>query len=282
MRRVLWSACVGAMVVALHAPAARADTASVLDAFRRLDLRSLSPAPLIPVALPARLRPIEDSFGITSTVHRGAYAWLLRHYRPSGSDAIIAFSAGDFRNMRAVKRGLGRSSRSPIRVRGRRGVLFTRRIHPLERFLVWSEGGRINVMGSGTPRTVSLKGLLTTAAGLEPLGHYYIGGSDDPNLSSGADIGTTAHTVTVHLEFSADCGSTPYGGQAEVAMAPLRGNSFSFDIAKTRTDSLPWTGTFSGTIDADTATLRYQVSGTVDGRACSGAETFTLPRNRFS
>src|SRR4051794_19982043 len=121
-----------ASVVALLAPAAAsANAGNLLDVFRQLDLHSLSPPPLVPVTVPPRLRPVEASLGITPTVHRSAYGWLLRHYRAGGSDAIIAFSGGDFRTMRAVKRNFRDAGRTAIRVRGRRGLLFTRRAHPV-------------------------------------------------------------------------------------------------------------------------------------------------------
>jgi hypothetical protein len=127
---------------------------------------------------------------------------------------------------------------------------------------------------------VSARQLRATAAGLEPLKGYYIGSSSDPDKSSYARVGTTARTITLYIEFNADCTFTPHAGQAAVVLVPLRGNSFSLDVAQTRLGSKPWTGSITGTIAADAVSLHYDVSGTIDGESCSGSETLTLPRGR--
>lgn len=271
MRRMLWLACAGALI----APASA--SADLLDSFRRLDLRNLHPAPLVPTMVPPIMRPLDSTITNSPTIHRSAYALRLVHYTPAGPDAVLALAGGDYRSTKAALRDHRGEKRRSLRVRGRRALLFTAH---RERDLIWSEGGRIFDMGSGTPRKVSVAQMRATAAHLEPLGHYYIGGSSDPNSSADAELATTAHTFSLRMEFNANCTFTPHAGQAEVFTAPLRGGSFSFDVAQHRVGAAPWTGTVSGTVGADSATVQYQVAGTIDGESCSGAETLTLPRNR--
>jgi hypothetical protein len=274
MRRVFWLACAGALT-GLIAPVSAG--ASVLDVFERLDGRGLSPAPLVPTTAPALLRPSDSTLDLGPGRRRSGYALRLAHYTPAGPDAIIAIEGGDYRNVRAALHDYRGDRRRSIRIRGRRGYLLTQRGGE-ERHLFWSEGGRVYHVGTGTPRKVSVRQLRATAAGLEPLGSYYIGGSPDPNKSSYGRVATTARTITLYVEFNADCTFTPRAGQVAVTLAPLRGNSFRFDVARTRLGSQPWTGTVSGTVAADAVTLDYQVGGTIGGESCTGAETLTLPR----
>jgi hypothetical protein len=275
MRRMLWLACAG-VLAGLIAPVGAG--ASVLDVFERLNRLGLRPAPLVPTAAPPLLRQFDSTLDRGPAPGRKAYAVRLAHYTSSGPDAIIAIDGGEYRNVRAALRDYRGDRRRSIRIRGRGGFLLTQRGGE-ERHLFWSEGGRVYHVGTGTPRKVSLRQLRATAEGLEPLGRYYIGGSSDPNKSSYGRVATTAHTITLYTEFNADCGTTPYAGQAAVTLVPLRGNAFSFDVARTRLGSAPWTGSVSGTVGADAVTLQYQVSATIEGQSCSGSETLNLPRS---
>jgi hypothetical protein len=273
---MLWLACAGALV-ALIAPVSAG--ASVLDVFERLDGRGLRPAPLVPTTAPPLLRAFDSTLDRSPARGRKAYALRLAHYTSGGPDAIIAIDGGEYRNLRAALHDYRGDRRRSIRIRGRRGFLLTQRGGE-ERHLFWSEGGRVYHLGTGTPRKVSARQLRATAAGLEPLGDYYIGGSSDPNKSSYGRVATTRSTLTLYTEFNADCGTTPYAGQAAVTMVPLHGSTFNFDVARTRLGSAPWTGSVSGTVGADAVTLQYQVSATIDGQSCSGSETLTLPAGR--
>ena len=273
MRRTTCLVLAGGLA-ALLAPVS-AD-AQVLDVFQRLAGRGLSPPPLVPTTVPPRFRPIDRTIQGGPGRRRGAYLIRLEAFVRGG--AIIAIEGGAYRSMRAALRDHRGESRSAIRVRGRRGFLFT----TLRRdaySVVWSEGGRVYAVGTGTTRNVSVRQLRALVAGLEPLGSSYGGGSSDPQKSSGAEVVTTRRTITVYLEFEANCTFTPHAGQAQVVLMPLRGNSFSFDVARNRRGSAPWNGTVSGTVAADAVTLDYQVSGTIGGESCSGAETLRLPRH---
>jgi hypothetical protein len=277
MRRMLWPACAGAIIFALAAPVAAG--ASVLDVFEKLAGRGLSPAPLVPTTAPPLLRQFDSTLDRSPARGRKGYALRLAHYTSGGPDAIIAIDGGEYRNVRAALHDYRGDRRRSIRIRGRRGFLLTQR-GAAERHLFWSEGGRVYHVATGTPRKVSVRQLRATAAGLEPLGAYYIGGSSDPDKSSYGRVATTASTLTLYAEFNANCGSTPYAGQVAVTLVPLHGNTFSFDVARTRLGSAPWTGSVSGTVAADAVTMRYEVSATIDGQSCSGSETLTLPAGR--
>jgi hypothetical protein len=277
MGRMRLLACAGGVIVALATPAVAG--ASVLDVFEKLAGRGLSPAPLVPTRAQPLLRQFDSTLDRSSTRRRKAYAVRLAHYTSSGPDAIIAIDGGEYRSVRAALHDYRGDRRRSIRIRGRRGFVLTQRGGE-ERHLFWSEGGRVYHLGTGTPRKVTLRQLRSTAAGLEPLGSYYIGGSTDPDKSSYGRVATTESTLTLYTEFNADCGTTPYAGQVAVTMVPLHGNTFNFDVARTRLGSAPWTGSVSGTVGADAVTLQYQVSATIDGQSCSGSETLTLPRNR--
>jgi len=274
MRRMFWLASVG-LLAGLIAPVGAG--ASVLDVFERLDARGLSPPPLVPTTVPRVFRPIDNTIDRSPARRAAGYAVRLAHYTSFGPDAIIAIDGGDYRSISAALRDYRGNRRRSIRIRGRHGFLVTSRGSPVQRDLFWSEGGRVYHLVTGTPKKVSLRQLRATAEALEPLRGYYIGGSSDPNKSSYGRVATTARTLTLYTEFNADCGSTPYAGQAAVTLVPLHGNTFSFDVARTRLGSAPWTGSISGTVGADAVTLQYQVSATIDGQACSGSETLTLP-----
>ena len=198
------------------------------------------------------------------------------HYSRNGPDAIIVVTGGEFRSMRALLRDQKRIGfrRKPTRVRGHRGYLLTRRLGPLSRTLAWVEGGVVYSIGSGTPRKISLANLRSTARGLDRLGRDWIGSSSDPDSSSGGFAFTTAHTISVRVEFQASCtfpGSTePTArvGQAQVTLMRRQGNSFAFDIGDHRLGTAPWDGTVTGTISASAVTLDVRAAGTIDGETC--------------
>ena len=264
-------------------PAAGAD---FLDTYQRLAERRLSPAPLVPTAIPRAFRPIDRSPENGTTIGGRGYAVRLVHVGPAGPDAVIEVSGGEFRTMRALVRearrqGYGKPRRT--RVRGKRGYLLTRRLGPLGRQLAWVEGGVVYSLGSGTPRKISLRNLKSTAAGLDRLERDYFGGAADPENSSGAVAVTTKQTVTATVDFEARCtvpGSTEpsvRAGTAKVALLRRQGDAFSIDIARHRQGPEPWTGTITGTISPDAITLDVRASGTIEGEACdTGALTLTL------
>jgi hypothetical protein len=274
-RRASRAACALSALALLGLPAA-AD-ADLLDTYQRLAERRLDPAPLVPTAIPRAFRPIERSPEPGTTIGGRGYAVRLVHVGGPGPDAVIEVSGGEFRTMRALlreRRREGYGARRRTRIRGRRGYLLTRRLGPLTRELAWVERGVVYSLGSGTPRTISLRKLRSTAAGLERLERDYVGGAADPDNSSGAVAVTTTGTVTVNVEFEARCaapGSTEFGlrvGSAEVTLLRRQGDAFSFDIATHRRGSEPWTGTVTGTISRAAITLDVRATATIEGELC--------------
>ena len=277
MHRRLWPAWVIALAALSLAAPARAD---VLDAYQRLATRGVSPAPLVPTALPPILTPLDRT--ISNGTTRGGRGYSLRvvHYDRNGPDAIIVVTGGEFTSMRALLRDhrrLGFKAPRKTRVRGHRGYLLTRRLGPTTRTLAWVERGVVYSIGSGTPKKITLAHLRSTARGLDRLGRDWIGGSSNPDSSSEGFAVTTQRTVSVAVSFEANCGSTVRVGQAKVTLLRRQGNGFAFDIADHRVDSEPWTGTVTGTISPAGITLQVKANGTIDGQVCdSGPLTLTL------
>lgn len=273
MRRTVTALSIALAALAGATPA-RAD---VLDTYQRLAARELKPAPLVPTTVPPILTPIDRWIDTGPTRGARGYSLRLAHYNRSGPDAIIVVTGGEFRSVRALirdQRRLGFKRARSLRVRGHRGSLLTRRLGPLSRTLVWSEGGIVYSIGSGTPRKVTLAHLRSVARGLDRLGREWIGSSSDPDNSSGGFAFTTAHTISVRVEFQASCtfpGSTePTArvGQAQVTLMRRQGNSFAFDIGDHRIGAAPWDGTVTGTISASAVTLDVRAAGTIDGETC--------------
>jgi hypothetical protein len=275
MKRALIALSIALAALSVPTPA----DADVLDAYQRLAARGLTPAPLVPTAVPPSVTPIDRTISNATTRGGRGYSIRLEHFGP---DAIIVVTGGEFRSMRAFLRDhrqrLGFRARR-TRIRGHRGYLLTRRLGPLQRTLAWVERGVVYSIGSGTPRKVSLAHLRSTARGLDRLGRDWIGGSGNPDSSSYGFAVTTARTITVSVAFEANCGSagSVRAGQAKVTLMRRQGNSFAFDIADHRVGSDPWAGSVTGTITPTAITLDVRATGTIDGEVCdSGPVTLTL------
>jgi hypothetical protein len=277
-------ACVAAALAALTLLSVPASAgAGVLDTYQRLAARGLSPAPLVPTRIPRAFRPIAGAPEPGTTIGGRGYALRLVDHGP---DAVIEVSGGEFRRMPALLRELRRQGYDSVRrtrVRGKRGYLLTRRLGPVSRFLAWVERGTVYSAGSATPRTVSLRNLRSTAAGLERLERDYLGGHEDPENSSEGNFVTTAGTVSGTVSFEARCappGSTAYVlrvGTAEVTLLRRDGDAFAFDVAAHRRGSTPWTGTVTGTVAPTAITLQVQATATVGDDVCdTGPLTLTL------
>jgi hypothetical protein len=284
MSRTVTAVSIALAALACAAPA-RAD---VLDTYQRLAERGLEPAPLVPTTVPPILTPIDRWIDTAPTRGARGYSVRLAHYNRSGPDAIVVLTGGEFRSVRAFirdQRRLGFKRTRSLRIRGHRGSLLTRRLGPLSRTVVWSEGGVVYTIGSGTPRKISLAHLRSIARGLDRLGREWIGSSSDPDSSSGAFAFTTARTISVRVEFQASCtfpGSsepTARVGQAQVTLMRRQGNSFAFDVGDNRIGTDPWDGTVTGTISATAVTLNVRATGTIAGEACdTGPQTLVLDR----
>jgi len=266
VRRTLLAAGV---IVALFAP--EAASADVLSLYQKLSARKLSPAPLVPTAVPRALGSLDQAMDVLGSRRRSGYGFRIVHSGP----AIIAFEAGSFSTLKAALREdtkvFGFKAKR-TRVRGHAGYLLTRRG---QRGLLWSEAGRVYELSTGTTKKVSLKGLRDTAAGLDKLERDYLGSGGDPDLGDGAVAVTTEHTITIDVTWGANCtmpGGMPsagYGGSAHATLLRRQGERFGFDIAQFPGGSeLAWAGNVSGTIGPDAIALGMQASGVFDGNSC--------------
>jgi hypothetical protein len=277
MRRMLWIA--GALV-ALAAPAAA--SADVLSLYQDLSARRLSPAPLVPTVAPRVFGSLDETMDVLGSRRRSGYGFRIVHSGSGGADAVIALQAGNFSTLKAALRYDTRFfgfKAKRTRVRGRAGYLLTR---PRQRALLWSEGGRVYELGSGTPGNVSLKDLRATAAGLDRLERAYVGSGGDPDLGDGAVAVTTEHTITIDVSWGANCTegglpATGYSGSAHPTLLRRQGARFGFDIAQFRTGEDAWAGSVSGTIGPDAIVLNMQARGVFDGATCdTGPITYAL------
>ncbi len=277
MRRLLGAVtCVALGAVA--APAA--SSADVLDVYRELAERGLSPAPLVPTTVPPSLEPLNQTLATFPIRRRGGYA--LRLANDDGPGAVIVLERGAFKTIGAAlrdSRRLGFTARR-TRIRGRSGYLLTR---PRQWSLVWVEDRLVHALSTGTRRTVSLRQLRATATGLERLGAGYIGAPEDPESFSEGHAVTTERTVTARIAWEARCVG-PDGsdlgtrvGNARVTLLERRGDAFSFDVAGHRVGDGDWTGTVSGTVSPGAITLTIGARASFEGMACeTGPLTFRL------
>jgi hypothetical protein len=278
------SVCLGVVAAALLAPDLA--SADVLGDYQRLTARRLSPAPLVFTTARPPLSAIDRTLQGSGSRRRSGYGLRLVHYTGAGPDAVIALEGGSWKTVRAALRELRltRTKTTRTRVRGHAATLLTSRG---ERQLVWSEGGRVYWLATGTPKTVSLRELRATAAGLDPLGALYSGGVSDPQSDAQRDAGaiavTTAHTISVDVSWTGDCtapNGTPnnyYGGGAHATLERLSGGAFSFDAAQHPATAAVWGGTVSGTVASGAVSMSVEVSGSFDANACrAGPMSFTL------
>jgi hypothetical protein len=271
-------------------------SADYIAVSQKLADRHLRPAPLLPTTAPRSLQTLDATMELSSTRRRSAYAIAMRNaYRSNTIDTVIFLEGGEYKSLRAALHAFRGSRAHSTRVRGRRAYLISAQG---VRTLFWSEGGRVYEMGSGTPRTVSLKELRATAEALDPLVGGF-SGSVESTSESGvfssheAFVAVTRHTVSADVDWSADC-VTPDGrpgtqraGRARAALQPRRGDEFSFDIAPFAvrgSPPVPWQGTVSGTVGASGGTLNMRATAVAEGETCdSGPVTLTLrPGDRGS
>ncbi len=260
-----WTPCVAALAIGMCLPAT-AGAESVLDVYGELAQDEVEPAPLVPIRLPPSLRPIGRTLERFGTI--GGRGYGLR-FQGFGPDAVVALRGGEFRTMKGL---LGESrrqgyTRSRTRVRGHRGYLLRRAAPGYA--LAWSERGVAYEIGTGTPRSVSLRQLRAMAKDLDRLGAAYFGSSEDGG--SYAEAVTTRRTITLRGDY--DDEACRRAGQEEVTLLRRSGNAFSFPFADDG-----WTGTASGTISRAAVELDLRATGTFDGQPCdTGPVHLTLP-----
>ena len=290
-QRSLGAAAVGIAMLIVPAQAA---VLPVFTPYERLAERPVTPAPLVPTYVPPLLAQRGGS--VELGYHLGkAYMIRIVHDGPSGPGVIAltrceplgSVPFGTCSRLAATVRfyrNAGYSSRR-VRIRGRNGFLMTRpdRRGPT-RSLIWREDGLVHTLGSATPRTVSLRELRATAAGLDHLEHKYLGSLPTATSASGAVLVTTERFVAGPIEWHAACDAPDGRGRAgsvTLELFPREGNRFDVDLGTTPTlNGDRWVGSISGTISPTEILLTIRATGTFDGAPCdTGALSITLKKS---
>ena len=270
--RIAGGASVVIAVVALSAAPASGDALYTLQRLVKLHLK---PAPLVPTKAPALLSDFDRTLSVSPVRRRGAFAWRLVHYTPSGPDAVIAFSRGDEGSLSSALRDR-RGSRyriSNTRVRGKRAYSAIRRIGGRTEVieLLWLEDGAVMSMATGTPRKVALKDLRLTALSLERVvgsygGSYFMPGSGNTSLD--AVLVATTHTITGVIEFGTDnCTfngrpAAAHGSSVSPTFLPLHGNAFTTPLTS------GWSGNAAGTVSRDSVEVHVTGTGSFSEAQC--------------
>jgi hypothetical protein len=273
----------GILVALVVAAPAEAQVA-VLDTYRELDQRRLSPAPLVFTTRPRGARPLGNSVSRAPSGTRRGYGITIS----AGSRGrVILLERDAYRSLRGFRRDTRRTGLRlrRTRIRGRRGYLATSRGRPVIRYLVWVEDRRVYSLGSSSG--VSVRALRSTASGLDRLVGAYAGVTSNPDIESEAEAIVTERTITTRVTWEGQCtfpGSTEPTARVGTALVNLlrrRGSTFSFDIAGHRREGeeFPWTGTVRGTVVRTGVSLSVQATGTSEGNTCSsGTQTYALNR----
>jgi hypothetical protein len=260
----------------LVAPGSASAKGDPYKAFYQLAVRNLKPAPLVPVAVPKSLSPLQDT--LHHVTRRSEKSYVFRFEAENKS--------GDIDRRVGVEGGLWKSFNPPLtqarklgliikkdKVRKRKAyTIRSRSMHSLQ--LLWKENGIIYTVSTPTDKKISLKDLKVIANGLEVLQREFIGGFYDKSGGQGAIAVTTNKSITVDIEWNAACTrpdgefASPRGGSITTEVMPLANGGFSFSLIPGVPADNPWTLTASGTVSSGAVALNYRASGTIDGYAC--------------
>jgi hypothetical protein len=265
-----------AAACALLAAAPTAAHADLFSALQDLTERPVTPAPLVPTTLPSRLGALDAVQVIRgSAVRRGGYS--LTFWRAPGS-LKMTLVRGGYASLRALDKDRARLDRvRKAKVRGRKGELRTaKRGKAVE--LAWSEGGRLYELGSTSRGQISAKDLQKTARSLDRLDRSWSGGSAPDGLQSAVAV-TTAHTITVYVEWVGNCQGPPgtYAGTGLGTLLPIKGGRFAAANLPSGTSSTPWSNQVSGTVAPGAIQLSFHAQTTYGGVGCdTGQVSFGL------
>ena len=101
MRSALF-AVVSAVLLSLTAPAV--SSADFLSDVQDLASRNLTPAPLVPIAVPPSLEPLDRTLTSSPSRRRSGYALRVVHYGGDGPDAIIVLERDTLKTVSASLR----------------------------------------------------------------------------------------------------------------------------------------------------------------------------------
>lgn len=294
----LAAACVAALAVL---PASASAVITVMEAYNDVT-PAAARVTLLPMSFPPALGAIGEIEVEPQPEPRGRYGLLFNHVIPAKHPGGFPSLAGNLLVHDYGRTPLAREARlakplyrvSSTTVRGHRGVSIKGRHKPTIG-LIWSEGGILYGLGTGTPRTVSLADLQRTATGLERITGQLKGETPPETGFSAKGLGIQAHvmlgehTALVETGWAGECtelagsGLPPWGGGRTTLSLPVAGAGVSFGPGPAALEELAhgetaaWTLSVAGTLAAAGGQLTEQASGTSNGRACAiGPATFSL------
>lgn len=275
------------LCAALAATGTASATPGAYDNFYDLATRNLKPAPLVPVAVPPSLTPLDKTLHHVTRRTENSYVFRFEHLNARGQiDRRVGVEGGVYKSFAPPlkqARNLGLIIKK-TKVRKRKAyTIRSRSMQSLQ--LLWKENGIIYTVSTPTDRKISLKDLKVVANGLQTLQREYIGGFYDKTGGQGAVAVTTDKSIAASLEWGGACTSasgdpvSPRGGFAKTALIPLQGASFAFNFLPGMPANNPWTVSASGSVTADAVLLNYRATATIEGDTCdSGPITFSLDK----
>jgi hypothetical protein len=283
------------------APAGASGVIDVWHAYA--DLTTLKPVPLVAMNFPAALGPVGEIEIDNGIEGHGRYSLLFSHVIPAkhpggrpglaGNLLLKSFGAVSLAKEARLSKPLYHVSHATVR--GHRAVLIKGRHKPTVG-LIWSEGGSLYALGTGTPKTVSVAELQQTATALEHLTGQVKGETppEDGYTGKGLSMFSRAvlgeRTALVEASWTAECQEIPGNesgprgfGQTTLALPLGAGGSVSFGPAPVvpedlaRSETAAWTVGVAGSLTPGGGQLTESATGTSNGRACTvGPSTFAL------
>jgi len=264
----------------------------MLGEYTRLAQEQRTPAPLVPLLLPAILSGEKYTPVTLLTGARGIYELDFEHIADVNTsrehaDALIVLQDLGSGSFASRRRELGISyTSSPTRVRGHSG-LAVRGLFSPDRGLLWREDGRLYELATHTPRTISASRLRAVASGMQHLLGAYTaqliaadGGAQE------AEALLTDRMIDLNVTWDARCslpgGEPPdRGAAASLGWLPLAGGAFSrspFTVAGVPTGG-PWTLALSGSASQAGGSVTLQASSMAGAESCAiGPLTLQLRR----
>jgi hypothetical protein len=298
-RGIYWLAASLAAFAA--APAGASGVISVMDAYNDVT-PATARTTLLPMSFPPGLGPIGQIEVEPGAEPRGHYGLLFNHVIPAKHPGGFPTTDANLIVHGYGKTPLAKEARiakalyhvASTTVRGHSGVLIKGKHKPTVG-LIWSEGGQLYSVGTGTPKTVPLADLQRTAAGLDRVTGQLKGETPPETGFSATGFGIQAHVVigehaaVIETGWAGECQpptvgeSPPWGGAKTTLALPLAGAAVAFGPAPVtleelaRGETAAWTLSVAGSVAPAGGQLTERAAGTSDGRACAiGPQTFPL------
>lgn len=288
-RRLRIAAAAAAALATAAAPAAaRAESGGELfGGYTTLAQEERTPAPLVPLTLPAILGDGEHSLNEVLTGGKGRYRLVYKHFVGARVDALISVDyLGPGTPASRRKRLGGLVTASSTRVRGHPGLLVRARFGS-ERLLIWREDGRTYEVGTGTPATISVAALRAFAAGLRHLlGSYTAQTISADGGVQEAEALLVDGAVRLSFSWTAPCtlpGSEAVdrGASATTGWVALTHGAFGqapFAVPGVA-GSAAWNGSVGGDLAAAGGQITFQAASAAGAESCAiGPLTLQLAR----